>query len=137
MRTRFSRSSLLSFLSLLKQANGLANACLARDPSREDVKRRIYDLESHWYNGSNPKTYTEHQQRIADHKSKLTKLRDQTERNLDILDNTFDNIYIIDDSPNVWINTEKYITKINFIIPNEFRGNPNDNELIELIKAIS
>jgi len=51
--------------------------------------------------------------------------------------NTFDNIYIIDDSPNVWINTEKYITKINFIIPNEFRGNPNDNELIELIKAIS
>ena len=51
--------------------------------------------------------------------------------------NTFDNIYIIDDSPNVWINTEKYITKIKFIIPNEFRGDPNDNELPELIKVIN
>ena len=70
----------------MKQAHGLANACLARDPSREDIKRRIYDLESHWYNGSHPKTYTEHQQRIADHKSKLTELRDQTERDLDILE---------------------------------------------------
>ena len=64
----------------------MLNACLARDPTREDVKRRIYNLESHWYNGSHSKTFSEHRQRIEDHKSNLTKLRDKTEHKLDILE---------------------------------------------------
>lgn len=46
----------------------------------------------------------------------------------------FDQIYIVDDSPNVWLQTELYEDKIVFMIPKEFRGETNDNELNRLCK---
>jgi TFIIF-interacting CTD phosphatase-like protein len=42
-------------------------------------------------------------------------------------------IDIIDDSPNVWLNTEKFENKINFIVPKEFRGKHDDKELVKLM----
>ena len=45
----------------------------------------------------------------------------------------YDNIFIIDDSPNVWINTGKFRGKIKFIVPKEFRGESNDKELLKLL----
>ena len=45
----------------------------------------------------------------------------------------YDNIHIIDDSPNVWLKTDKYESKIKFIVPKEYRGEPEDNELLLLI----
>ena len=47
--------------------------------------------------------------------------------------NEYNKIFIIDDSPNVWINTLNFEDKIKFIIPKEFRGEPNDNELLIFI----
>jgi TFIIF-interacting CTD phosphatase-like protein len=46
----------------------------------------------------------------------------------------YENITIIDDSPNFWMNADH--SKINFIVPSEFRGDKNDNELQKTIKAI-
>ena len=46
-------------------------------------------------------------------------------------------VFIIDDSPNVWLNTEKYKDKITFIVPNEFRGESNDKELLKYIGELS
>ena len=47
----------------------------------------------------------------------------------------YNKIYIIDDSPNIWINTVKFEDKIKFIVPTEFRGEPNDKELLKYIGA--
>ena len=45
----------------------------------------------------------------------------------------YQKIDIIDDSPNVWINTEPYKQKIKFKVPKEFRGEIYDAELLVLI----
>jgi len=42
-------------------------------------------------------------------------------------------IHIIDDSPNVWINTEDFEDIIKYITPKEFRGEPEDTVLINLM----
>jgi hypothetical protein len=34
----------------------------------------------------------------------------------------YDKIDIIDDSPNVWLGTDAFQSKIRFIVPKEFRG---------------
>lgn len=43
-------------------------------------------------------------------------------------------IIIIDDSPNVWKNTD---VSIQFLVPTEFRGNANDTNLYEIIDKIN
>ncbi len=45
----------------------------------------------------------------------------------------YNKIIIIDDSPNVWID---FNDKVNFLIPNEFRGSKNDIGLMKIIKEI-
>ena len=35
---------------------------------------------------------------------------------------TYNSVHIVDDSPNVWLNTENYDKQITFIVPKEFRG---------------
>ena len=47
--------------------------------------------------------------------------------------NEYGKIIIIDDSPNVWINTNENIV---FLIPNEFRGSANDVGLEKIITAV-
>lgn len=49
----------------------------------------------------------------------------------------YNRVFIIDDSPNVWLNTEKQKDKINFIVPKEFRGESNDKELLKYIGVLS
>ncbi|WP_304142273.1 HAD family hydrolase [Mesoflavibacter zeaxanthinifaciens] len=49
----------------------------------------------------------------------------------------YDKIDIIDDSPNVWLSTDAFESKIRFIVPKEFRGELDDNELTRIIKVIS
>jgi TFIIF-interacting CTD phosphatase-like protein len=46
----------------------------------------------------------------------------------------YSKIIIIDDSPNVWID---FNDKINFLIPNEFRGCKYDKGLIKIINEIT
>lgn len=46
----------------------------------------------------------------------------------------YESILIIDDSPNVWRNASD---KIIFLVPPEFKGEVNDNNLLEVIKIIS
>lgn len=46
---------------------------------------------------------------------------------------TYDHISIIDDSPNIWLDTEAFQVKIKFVVPKEFRGEKNDHELEELV----
>ena len=48
----------------------------------------------------------------------------------------YENIFIIDDSPNIWLNTQKFEHKIKFIVPREFRGEPNDREILGLIRDL-
>lgn len=43
---------------------------------------------------------------------------------------SYETIIVIDDSPNVWINTDDTIY---FLVPTEFRGNVNDTNLSEII----
>ena len=45
----------------------------------------------------------------------------------------YDQIIIIDDSPNVWLNATD--TKIKFLVPDEFRGNANDMGLHAIITS--
>ena len=45
-------------------------------------------------------------------------------------------IHIIDDSPNVWLETEPYKNQIEFFIPKEFRGEINDTELLDITKRL-
>ncbi len=45
---------------------------------------------------------------------------------------SYEHISIIDDSPNVWLQTEAYADKVQFVVPNEFRGEKNDCELEDL-----
>jgi hypothetical protein len=45
----------------------------------------------------------------------------------------YDKIIIIDDSPNVWINTNENII---FLIPNEFRGSATDIGLEKIITEV-
>lgn len=45
----------------------------------------------------------------------------------------YDELHIIDDSPHIWLNTDKYLHKIKFYTPHEFRGEPNDKALISLL----
>ena len=47
--------------------------------------------------------------------------------------NEYGKIIIIDDSPNVWINTNENIV---FLIPNEFRGSANDVGLEKIITEV-
>jgi len=46
----------------------------------------------------------------------------------------YQTIIVIDDSPNVWINTDD---SIYFLVPTEFRGNANDTNLSEIIDKIN
>lgn len=46
---------------------------------------------------------------------------------------SYDQIIIIDDSPNVWINATD--TRIKFFVPDEFRGNANDMGLQEILNS--
>lgn len=48
----------------------------------------------------------------------------------------YEKIDIIDDSPNVWLNTEVYRNKIRFLVPKEFRGEMDDTELLNIIKSL-
>jgi TFIIF-interacting CTD phosphatase-like protein len=50
--------------------------------------------------------------------------------------NQYQSINIIDDSPNVWLSTEGYENKIKFMVPLEFRGKLNDDELLKIIALI-
>lgn len=45
----------------------------------------------------------------------------------------YEQIIIIDDSPNVWINSTN--AKITFLVPNEFRGQENDMGLLDIISS--
>jgi TFIIF-interacting CTD phosphatase-like protein len=45
----------------------------------------------------------------------------------------YDKIIIIDDSPNVWLNSTDL--KIKFLVPNEFRGNKEDMGLQNIISS--
>jgi hypothetical protein len=47
---------------------------------------------------------------------------------------SYETIIVIDDSPNVWKNTDD---SIHFLVPTEFRGNANDTNLSEIIDKIS
>lgn len=47
--------------------------------------------------------------------------------------NHYDKIIIIDDSPNVWLSQHD---KINFLVPNEFRGAAMDHGLYNIIQPI-
>jgi hypothetical protein len=47
---------------------------------------------------------------------------------------SYETIIVIDDSPNVWINTDDTIY---FLVPTEFRGNVNDTNLSEIIDKIN
>lgn len=46
----------------------------------------------------------------------------------------YNQIIIIDDSPNVWIDADS--PKIKFLVPNEFRGDANDCGLVEIVEEI-
>ncbi len=48
---------------------------------------------------------------------------------------TYDQIDIIDDSPNVWLIEDNQNHNINFLIPREFRGEPNDDVLKTLLRV--
>lgn len=52
-------------------------------------------------------------------------------------DHLYEKIDIIDDSPNVWLGTDALESKIKFIVPKEFRGELDDNELTRIINVIS
>lgn len=45
----------------------------------------------------------------------------------------YQTIIIIDDSPNVWLSTERYENKISFMVPTEFRGKLDDDDLLKII----
>ena len=45
----------------------------------------------------------------------------------------YETIFIIDDSPNIWMNIENFKSKIKFIVPKEFRGESKDRELLKLL----
>jgi len=49
----------------------------------------------------------------------------------------YDKIDIIDDSPNVWLDTDTFESKIRFIVPKEFRGEIDDDELARIISVIN
>ena len=49
---------------------------------------------------------------------------------------TYNSIHIVDDSPNVWFNTENYDKQITFVVPKEFRGEVDDMELLKLKESI-
>tara|TARA_B110000977_G_scaffold182542_1_gene244277 strand:- start:120 stop:584 length:465 start_codon:yes stop_codon:yes gene_type:complete len=49
----------------------------------------------------------------------------------------YDKIDIIDDSPNVWLGTDAFESKIRYIIPKEFRGELDDDELKRIIKLLN
>lgn len=49
---------------------------------------------------------------------------------------TYNSVHIVDDSPNVWLNTENYDKQITFIVPKEFRGEVDDMELLKLKELI-
>ncbi len=48
----------------------------------------------------------------------------------------FQNIDIVDDSPNVWLGTDAFESKIRFIVPKEYRGEIDDDELTRIINFI-
>mgnify|MGYP001588774936 CR=1 FL=1 len=48
----------------------------------------------------------------------------------------YDSIHIIDDSPNVWLDTEYYDKQITFMVTKEFRGEIDDMELLKLKESI-
>lgn len=48
----------------------------------------------------------------------------------------YETTIIIDDSPQVWLSTERYENKIRFMVPTEFRGKLNDDELLKIIALI-
>lgn len=47
---------------------------------------------------------------------------------------SYETIIVIDDSPNVWINTDD---SIHFLVPTEFRGDANDTNLSEIIDKLN
>jgi hypothetical protein len=47
---------------------------------------------------------------------------------------SYETIIVIDDSPNVWINTND---SIHFLVPTEFRGTANDTNLLEIIDKLN
>jgi TFIIF-interacting CTD phosphatase-like protein len=49
---------------------------------------------------------------------------------------SYKSIHIIDDSPNVWLKTEPFENKIDFIIPREFRGEVEDKELLGIMSYV-
>ena len=49
---------------------------------------------------------------------------------------TYNSIHIVDDSPNVWLDTEYYDKQITFVVPKEFRGEVDDMELLKLKELI-
>ena len=49
----------------------------------------------------------------------------------------YDKIDIIDDSPNVWLGTNAFESKIRYIVPKEFRGILDDDELKRIIKLLN
>tara|TARA_B110000503_G_scaffold76188_1_gene117609 strand:- start:45 stop:608 length:564 start_codon:yes stop_codon:yes gene_type:complete len=49
---------------------------------------------------------------------------------------SYKSIHIIDDSPNVWLDTEYYDKQITFVVPKEFRGEVDDMELLKLKELI-
>lgn len=49
---------------------------------------------------------------------------------------SYKSIHIIDDSPNIWLNTECYENQIKFIVPKEFRGEKYDKELTKITELL-
>ena len=59
------------------QAHGLANFCAAQD-QREIRNRLGYDIETSWYKGNHPLSYSEYKELASRHKQLLENLREST-----------------------------------------------------------
>ena len=59
------------------QAHGLANFCVTRD-EREIRNRLVYDIETSWYKGNHPLSYSEYKELAREHKQLLEDLREKT-----------------------------------------------------------
>jgi TFIIF-interacting CTD phosphatase-like protein len=63
------------------------------------------------------------------------KIKEQYRKQIDpIWFESYETIIVIDDSPNVWINTND---SIHFLVPTEFRGTADDMNLLEVIDKLN
>ena len=66
------------------QAHGLANSSVAREPA-EERQELVYEIETSWYGGNHPLTFSQHQKLTNKHKELLIEYREKTKVNFDKL----------------------------------------------------